>query len=155
MNIHILIYSNANSDTHYDTYSTPPPTAGQQRHRQSTYLADFYCCDESSLELCVASAVYATRWTYPVAAPRCGVAQLSIKSFQSYRRAYRTARREINYLVAQRETTSCAAAKLIIWHSGRRLAVNKIVRVKMYVCTCLVFIVVRTHSQNYIFDSKL
>jgi len=34
MNIHLFINSNANSDTH----STPPP-AGQQRHRQSTYLA--------------------------------------------------------------------------------------------------------------------
>jgi len=63
MNIHILIYSNANSDIYSPT--SLPPTAGQQTHRQSTYFAvrDFYCCDESFLSWnCVSSFMRALAW---------------------------------------------------------------------------------------------
>ena len=138
----ITVYTNANSDTHL----TPlPPLIGQQRHRQSTYLAvcEFLLRWEFSvMELSSFTRVLARymRRAYLVAEPRRSVAQLSIKSRESPRADILTRSTPGNQLsrcasgnwnFASRNQLSCCAA------GGRELSIKICINCCVKKCTCV------------------
>jgi len=164
MNIHVLINPNANSDT-----DSTPPLIGQQRHRQSTYLA--------VRDLLVAMRVFCdgTVSSFTRGVPSRGVAAWCRPAVNQILLTRSAARRYIDALHARKPiislrqrqfkflpsgvlcvTALCAAKSIILLRSGRCPVVNQKKKFvqnccvnKMYMCTCLVF--VRICIQNYEF----